>query len=179
MRNILYLTFAFLFGAVLIGCSGSNIKTTKDISFTVKHIPNPCDKHIYNDFYKKLIKAPFIWFYRTEVTNVSDRSIKILWLWTLVKKNGEWIPTVPYPSDNKYFVARYSGNPDAFDDQGYIMPGKTAVLDPNWYKSNVPSGITLKVSFVGMDRKRNEYLVESYIKCEPIEVKKEENKREK
>ena len=167
MKKILFFVIILLSG-IAGGCGPKIKEAGQQTPFIVRHTPNPSDKHTYKGFEKK--PYPFMWFYRTEVKNISDRSIKILWFWShLGDMDNEWT-TMDNPLDNQEFINLYSGNPDAFDDQGYIMPGKTAVRDPNWRGSNTVLGDKVKHSYIGIDLDGNEYLVESFVECKPIKI---------
>lgn len=75
-------------------------------------------------------------FYRTEVTNTNAVPIKIVWFDGFYNHEGLWnannVTNGVLREQN--FLAWYQDGdrPDLAFDDGWLLPGRTAVCDPNW-----------------------------------------------
>ena len=108
-------------------------------------------------------------YFRTEVKNVSDHPLKIVWFEAYRESGGTWYPgnVLSRALREEEFSAWYTEG--AAIVHGVIPPGKTAVCDVNWYGSNSPETVRSKWAFITVDASGNDYYVEAVV--EPSVVK--------
>src|SRR6267143_7006399 len=121
--------------------SGSN---ARDAPFTVVHrAPTG----------RPLAHPPFRYmdYYRTEVRNVSNRPLKIVWFEGYGQVGDAWRPgnVLGRVLREEEFSAWYTEG-DA-TNHGIIGPHETAVCDVNWHGSNSPAPANVKWAFIAVD----------------------------
>ncbi len=112
---------------------------------------------------------PYMHYFRTEVQNVSDRSLKIVWFGSFTLHDGKWVGnrlagTGPLA---RRFSSWYTDGERT--ENGVIPPGKTAVDSMSWTGSNAPGFTRQKWSYVAVDAVGNAYYAEAVV--EPDVVK--------
>jgi hypothetical protein len=111
---------------------------------------------------RPLDRPPFRYmhYYRTEVRNVSDRPLKIVWFEGYREVNGTWYPgnVLGRVLREEEFSSWYTEGDKI--THGIIPPGRTAVCDVNWYGSDSPGPIRSKWAFIAVDAAGNDYYAE-------------------
>jgi hypothetical protein len=76
---------------------------------------------------------PYMWYYRTEVHNASDRPFKVVWFEAFTEEDGWWYANniLDRTLRGREFSAWYTEGDDI--SNGVILPGQTAVCDVNWH----------------------------------------------
>jgi hypothetical protein len=150
---------------LLPGCQGTVGKFSGE-AFVVTHSPNPSNLHTSEYFPKP--PYPYMWYYRTEVKNTSDRDLKVIWFEGYFEYNGQW-----YGSNVRNMVLRngifrkWYGDGKSNDE--WIKPGESRVCDPNWHGASGPKGYRSKWAFIAIDRYGNDYFAEAVIEGATIE----------
>jgi len=140
----------------------------------VRHIPVSRD-----DVPKKLMDlleagtVSYVWFYRTDVTNTTDRPIRIIWFEGFITYNGAWVS-----SNIKNRVLRtteflqwFGGDVTA---DGWLRPGGTATCHVNWHYSGSSIDVTMiaKWAFIAVDAEGNDYFAEAIVpNMEPVKLR--------
>lgn len=124
--------------------------------FTVTHIA-PTGKAFENPPYKHM------WYYRTEIKNTSDKPLRIVWFEGYMNFNNHWYGSnvLNEPLRSEEFSQWYTEGAKIIN--GLIPPGATAVCDVNYHGSDEPDFIRTKWSYIAVDEKGNDYLVESEV----------------
>ena len=106
---------------------------------------------------------PHMWFYRTEVTNNTDRPLKVVWFDAYVDVDGKWYASniVGHAMRSEEFTAWYQQGDKVTN--GVIQPGKTAICDVNWHGSNTAKFVKVKWAYILVDDKGNDYYVEKEV----------------
>lgn len=135
-------------------------------ALTVRHRPNPTSIHSSSHFKRK--PYPYMWYYRTEVTNNLSRPLRIIRFDAFTLIRGKWISRniLHRPLNSKDFTQWYTEGVKVKD--GWIPPHQTAACDPNWHGSVYPNAPRLKWSFTAVDKKGKVYYAEAEIKSLPI-----------
>jgi hypothetical protein len=94
---------------------------------------------------------PYTWYYRTEVENVSDRPLRIVWFQAFMFYGEGW-----YPGNAKGQTLRGADFSEWYTEgasvkNGLILPGQTAVCDVNWHGSEEPEMPRLKWEYIATD----------------------------
>ena len=110
----------------------------------VRHIP-PRGKSL------EVAPFPYTWYYRTEVENVSDRPLRIIWFQSFMFYGEGW-----YPGNAKGQTLRGADFSEWYTEgdavkNGLILPGQTAVCDVNWHGSEEPEMPRLKWEYIAID----------------------------
>jgi hypothetical protein len=149
--------FILLLGALAAcarGPSAHSPATTTPL--TVVHLP-PTGR--------PLAKPPvrYMSYYRTEVRNLSERPLRIVWFEGYREFQGRWFGSnvLGRTMRGEDFSAWYTEG-DAVE-HGVIPPGKTAVCDVNWHGSNSPEPMNAKWAFIAVDGEGNDYFAESVV----------------
>jgi hypothetical protein len=105
----------------------------------------------------------YLRFYRTEVTNTSDRPIRIVWFDGFVWYRGEWTAS---NVRNKVlrtpdFTDWYGG--DGVGPGGWLQPGATASCRVNWHYTHTPADLPVKWAYLGVDAAGNDYFGEGMV----------------
>jgi hypothetical protein len=112
-----------------------------------------------------LDRPPFRYmrYYRTEIRNVSNRSLKIVWFDAYRERDGIWYPgnVLGRALRRPEFSAWYTEG-DRIDD-GVIPSGKTTICDVNWHGSDSPEPMRTKWAFIAVDASGNDYYVEAEV----------------
>jgi hypothetical protein len=137
----------------------------------VTHTPNPCDVHTHPSFAENPFK--YMWYYRTEVQNISQTPLQIIWFAGYSWVNGNWISgnITGQSLDSNDFENWYTDSEDGFiPENGVIPTGKTAVCDPNWTGSTTdPSGGgKTKWAYIATDPYGCGYYAEAVVDLVPI-----------
>lgn len=135
----------------------------------VTHIPNPCD--IHNASIPEGQPFPYMWYYRTEVSNSTDHPIQITQFEGYFYKDSKWIPanitkrTLTADDFAKWYP---QGDPVT---NGWIQPHARAACDPNWHGVTSPVSPRCKWAYDGVDSKGKTYHAEAEIESVPIKKK--------
>ena len=118
------------------------------------------------------LNYPYIRFYRTDIINNTDRSLKIIWFDSFFEFNGFWsssnIKNRVLRNDD--FLDWYSR--DDMDPEGWLRPGGVASCMVNWHWSETPEDINIKWAFIGIDDQGNDYFGEAMVpKIKPEKFK--------
>jgi len=143
----------------LFGCASRS-------GLVVTHTPNPTALHDV-----KIPEGrpfPYMWFYRTEVRNATEYPIRITGFEGYFYRDEKWVAVNVF---NRALTA------DDFSEwftqgapvkKGWIMPGATAVCDPNWHGVDTPVSPRCKWTFDGVDSMGKAYHVEAEIESVPV-----------
>jgi hypothetical protein len=124
---------------------------------------------------KKLLERldyPYIRFYRTDVTNKTDRPIRIIWFDGYFAHDGNWTSgnvrnKVLRTAD---FIDWYGT--DDIDAEGWLKPGGVASCLVNWHWTDTPEKLDTKWAYIGVDSAGNDYFTEAIVPdIEPIKQK--------
>jgi len=114
---------------------------------------------------RPLDRPPFRYmhYYRTEVRNVSDRPLKIIWFEGYREVDGTWSPgnVLGRVLREEEFSSWYTEGDKI--THGIIPPGQTAVCDVNWYGSDSPGPIRSKWALIAVDAAGNDYYAEAVV----------------
>jgi hypothetical protein len=103
---------------------------------------------------KPFARPPFryMYYYRTEVRNLSNRPLKIVWFEGYGEDDGHWYPgnILGRVLREREFSEWYTEG-DAVVD-GVIPPGKTAACDVNWHGSASPEPLRAKWAYIAVDQ---------------------------
>jgi len=128
----------------------------------VTHIPLTI-----NDVPKELIQKmhyPYARFYRTEVTNNTDRPVKVIWFDGFFNDQGNW-----FAGNVRNKVLRGSDFMDWYfhqedmDKDGWIRPSGKAICTVNWHWTASPEDLQIKWAYIGVDAQGNDYFVEAVV----------------
>lgn len=124
-------------------------------ALVVEHFPNPTDSHTSS--ISKKPPFPYVWYYRTEVTNKLDKPLKIVQFESYFWVKNRWVAAnvLRRPLTTKVFV-RWYGEEDGKRD-GWLQPGTKAVCDINWHGFYVPYAPKAKWVFYAVDENGNKY----------------------
>jgi|GEM_PF-1273231 len=157
MKNKLPIFTLLLF---LLGCHGTVKGMFPGEALVVTHSPNPSNLHTSEYFPKP--PYPYMWYYRTEIKNTSDRDLKVIWLEGYFEYNGHWYGSNVRNAVLRNDVFRKWYGDDKSNDE-WIKPGESRVCDPNWHGASEPKGYRSKWSFIAIDRYGNDYFAEAVI----------------
>jgi hypothetical protein len=173
MKKISFLLFCFFF--LLTAAGTDDLKDKIDNTqnnwiigkLIVTHTPNPCDLHHSPSFDKD--PYPFMWYYRTEVKNKSTVPLKIIWFEAFRREGDKWIPgnITGHALTTEDFIDWYTEG-DIIKD-GVILPGQTAVCDPNWHGSEEPYTSDVKWAYKAVDPDGNIYYAEEIVVSVPVQ----------
>lgn len=133
-------------------------------ALTARHTPNPCDQHSAEGVTTD--PFPFMWYYRTEVTNHSDRPLRIVEFECFVRRGGRWVAGNLRGRSlvGTDFAEWYSGaQPD-----GTIAPGATAVCRRNWHGRPRPWSSRVKWVYVAVDDAGTHHSADAVVTPSPI-----------
>lgn len=131
----------------------------------VTHTPNPTAIHQAQT--AETPPFPYVWYYRTEVSNATDRPIRITSFEGSYYLNSRWTPanimhrTLTADDFSKWFTQG-----DKITN-GWIQPRGKAVCDPNWHGATSPVPPRCKWTFEGIDSDGKAYHAEAEIKAVP------------
>lgn len=151
--------FATAFIASITGCMHPS-------GLVVTHTPNPCDVH-----HAKIPEGapfPYMWFYRTVVSNTTDHPIQITQFEGYFYLDSKWTPVNIM---NRVLTAddfsKWYTNGDHVTN-GWIQPHTSAVCDPNWHGVTSPVSPRCKWTYDGIDSNGETYHVEAEIESVPV-----------
>ena len=133
------------------------------------HAPNPCAVHSSPAFEEN--PYPFMWYYRTELRNMTDRSLQIVWFEGYYEaEDGQWHPNhvLKRPLGGEDFAAWYTEGVPC--PAGVIPPGATAVCDPNWHGSEQPHSSRIKSAYAATDPDGRVHYAEAVLTSVPIQA---------
>ncbi len=105
----------------------------------------------------------FMHYYRTEITNTSDRPLRIVWFEGYEQVDGVWYPgnVLGRALRGGDFANWYTeGHPTP---NGVIPPGKTGVCDVNYHGNNSPGKMTVKWAYIAVDDEGNDFYAEGIV----------------
>ncbi|MGA1871889.1 MAG: hypothetical protein ACMUJM_25495 [bacterium] len=154
---------------LLISCAGILRKRHEGDALKIKHSPNPSAIH-KSEYFKKE-PYPYMWFYKTEIKNSSNRELKIIWFESYFEFNESWygLNVLNRPLRNDVFMKWYGNENDTFSTSEWLKPGEIRVCNLNWHGSSDPKGHRVKWSYIAIDRYGNDYYGEAIIESIPIE----------
>jgi hypothetical protein len=136
----------------LLGCSSEadNSAMMKPLLVVHTESTNPPPEMLYTH----------VWYYRTEVRNLSNKPLKIVWFEAYNKIEGVW-----YPGNINGRTLRGSEFSEWYTEgdvitDGIIPPGGVAVCDSNWHGSDWDEPNEAKWSFIAIDKAGNDYFIE-------------------
>lgn len=111
---------------------------------------------------------PYMHYFRTEVQNVSDHPLKIVWFGGFAQNDGKWVGirlAGSGPLEGR-FSSSYTEGERIVD--GVIPPGKAAVCDANWTGGSAPDFARQKWAYVATDSAGNAYYAEAVVEPDVI-----------
>lgn len=106
---------------------------------------------------------PYVRFYRTDVTNKTDRPIRIVWFDGYFEYEGFW-----RASNIRNKVLRTADFLDWYrsedvNEEGWLKPGGVASCLVNWHWTDTPEKLGTKWAYVGVDASGNDYFAEAVV----------------
>jgi len=165
------------FAVLLIAFLGASCKSEKspasvagtESGLLATHTAIPVDQ-----VPKKLLEIlhyPYIRFYRSDVTNKTDRPIRIIWFEGYFVHDGNWTA-----SNVRNRVLRTTDfmdwyKTDDLDADGWLKPGGIASCLVNWHWTDTPDNLETKWAYIGVDSSGNDYFAEAVVpNIEPIKL---------
>ncbi len=147
---------------VLSGCAGTG-------GLVVTHTPNP--SNVYSSPAVTNAPYPYMWFYRTEVKNQTDRPIRITSFEGYFFRDGRWVAAniLNRPLTSTDFAEWYRDGAPVRD--GWIAPHAVAACDPNWHGVTSPVSPRCKWTYDGLDAGGTKYHAEAEIQTVPNRTK--------
>ena len=106
---------------------------------------------------------PYVWYYRTEVRNVSQKPMKIVWFDCYSFYDEQWYAdTIMGHVLRGSDFSRWYTEGDQISD-GIIPPGAVAVCDANWYGSDTDELVPSKWAYIAVDQSGNDYFFEGVV----------------
>lgn len=135
----------------------------------VEHFPNPTDAHTSSISQKP--PFPYVWFYRTEVTNKLDKPLKIVRFESYFWVRNRWAAAnvLRRPLTTEVFL-RWYGDGEGGKQDGWLQPGTKAVCDINWHGFYVPYAPKAKWVFYAVDEQGSKYQGEGELISVPYET---------
>jgi hypothetical protein len=145
---------------------GGEIQTWDGLSEPLEVTHTPLSRtDVPGEFIAQLRQAQYryVRFYRTAVTNKTDRPIRIVWFDAFLSHRGEWMAS---NVRNKIlrtqdFVDWYGG--DSVVPGGWLQPGATVSDAVNWHPTEAPDEIPAKWAYLAVDAQGNEYFAEAMV----------------
>jgi len=111
-----------------------------------------------------------LWVYRTEVTNTTNRKMRVIWFEFYYRNEDQWfgVNCRNRPLGNSDFVEWYSDDGNRLVENGWLDPGASGVCDPNWHFAFGEKPYPAKWSFLAVDDRRQESLVEAEVSDEVV-----------
>jgi hypothetical protein len=108
-----------------------------------------------------------MWFYKTEIHNISDRELKIVWFESYFKYEKRWFANniLGRPLRNDVFQRWYKAKD--INKDGWLRSGGKAVCGVNWHTSETKVAPEMKWCFIAVDKHGNDYYVEEILKSIP------------
>jgi hypothetical protein len=116
--------------------------------------------------------CPYVRFYRTDVTNNTQRPIRVMWFEAFFEHDGIWIASNvrgrPLRADD--FLDWYGG--EDLTDDGWLRPGGTASCRVNWHWLATPDERSAKWAYVAVDGHGNGYFAEAVVpSIKPVPIR--------
>ena len=137
--------------------------TTGD-PLAIRHTPLSV-RDVPTEFIERLAQAGYryVRFYRTAVTNNTDRPIRIVWFDAFLSQDGEWTA-----SNVRNRVLR---TPDFTDwyggasviPEGWLQPGATVSDSVNWHSTDTPHEVPAKWAYLAVDAQGTDYFAEAMV----------------
>lgn len=108
--------------------------------------------------------------YRTVVENTNNVRIKVIWFDYYCRYDGMWsaINITGGVMREEQFLKWYFGEDDSVFQEGWLLPGKKAICDPNWNYGCSESFGESKWAFIAVDEKGNTYFDEAIVDIESV-----------
>jgi hypothetical protein len=133
-----------------------------------RHIPNPSNIHWSIIYPKNPLDDIYMWYYKTEVINTTDKPLQIIWFDHFYFHEKKWYPgNVKERPLTGYDFSGWYGDLQTIID-GLIPPQKTATCDLNWHGFEHPETNPRKWAYRAVDPDGNEYYAEAIIEASPI-----------
>ena len=106
-----------------------------------------------------------VWIYRTEVTNTTNRRMRVIWFEFYYRNEDQWfgVNIRNRPLGNSDFVEWYSDDGNRLVENGWLDPGASGVCDPNWHLAFGEKPYPAKWSFLAVDDSGQEALAEAEV----------------
>jgi hypothetical protein len=115
----------------------------------------------------KTLDFPYIRFYRTDITNKTDRPIRIVWFDGYFEYEGSW-----RASNVRNKVLRTTDFLDWYSNEDIDKPGGVASCLVNWHWTDTPEKLGTKWAYVGVDSSGHDYFAEAVVPdIAPIKLK--------
>jgi hypothetical protein len=103
----------------------------------------------------------YVRFYRTAVTNKTDRPLRIVWFDAFRSSRGEWTASNVRNKvlRTRDFIDWYGG--DDVIPGGWLQPGATVSDDVNWHATETPDETPAKWAYLAVDAEGNDYFAEA------------------
>jgi len=158
--KILQTTTVLMLLASIAGC-------THHRGLAVTHSPNPTAIH-----QAKTAEAPafpYVWYYRTEVSNATDRPIQVTKFEGWFYLDAKWTPAnITHRTLTSDDFSTWFAQGDRITN-GWIQPRGKAACDPNWHGATSPVPPRCKWTFEGIDASGKAYHAEAEIESIPVE----------
>lgn len=137
-------------------------------TFSARHEPNPCDQNTSPEVAQP--PFPFMWYYRTEVMNTGETSLRITEFECYVRHGGRWVAgnLRGRPLTGVDFAQWYAGA----GSDGTIAPGATAVCRLNWHGRPRPWSSPVRWVYQAVDHDGNS--VETEATVQPVPIRNEQ-----
>lgn len=108
---------------------------------------------------------PHMSYYRTEVKNLSNRPLRIVWYKGLNEVIGSWTNPGSGWDGDRFLKAYTEGDPVI---NGAILPGKTAACDVNWHGSHSTNPVRFKWAYIAVDPAGDTYYADAIVDASVI-----------
>jgi hypothetical protein len=134
----------------------------------VEHFPNPTQCQ-----YAPVSKErpfPYVWYYRTEVRNRTDKPLQVVRFESFFWERNRWVASnvLRRPLTTEVFL-RWYGVEDGSQD-GWLQPGAKAVCDINWHGFSVSHAPKAKWVFYAVDEQGRRHEGEGEVISLPYEA---------
>jgi hypothetical protein len=137
-------------------------------ALVVRHSSIPPHTNTSNPITKPVFQNT--WQYRTEVQNISDRKLKIVWFEGYLEDNEYWVGCniLNKTLRNETFRDWYKNEQDKGVENEWMIPGEIRVCNRNWHASEDSKGCRVKWAFIAIDEYGNDYYAESIVEMEQL-----------
>ncbi len=104
-----------------------------------------------------------LWYYRTEVRNVSQKPVRIVWFDGMSYYEDGWQPDTlaGHTLRGADFSDWYTEGDPIVD--GVLPPGAVAICDANWQSNDTDELLQIKWAYIAVDQHGNDYYVEGVV----------------
>jgi hypothetical protein len=174
LRHSVQIRPVLLLAIVLTGCQPPHIRREPGSpALEVTHTPLEL-KDVSSELQARLaarLGDVYVRFYRTDVTNNTDRVLRIVWFDGLMEIDGVWTASNVRNRvlRTKDFMDWYSA--DAMTRDGWLLPGGTATCGVNWHWSEGREAPRAKWAYIAVDSQGRDYFTEAPVPdFEPVRL---------